>query len=99
MFDQVSSTFVKLSSIYIFKNCSGIVVAPGFGERGINGKLTTIEYARTKNIPFFGICLGMQMAVVEYARNVLGFKNAQKANELIQFTERHFKRTGIKPRS
>ena len=73
----IHSEDVKKNKVnLIFKNCSGIVVAPGFGERGINGKLTTIEYARTKNIPFFGICLGMQMAVVEYARNVLGFKNA-----------------------
>ena len=60
----------------LFENCSGIVVAPGFGERGINGKLITIEYARTQNIPFLGICLGMQMAVVEFARNVLGLKTA-----------------------
>jgi len=60
----------------IFRNCSGIVVAPGFGERGIKGKLITIQYARNKNISFLGICLGMQMAVVEFARNVIGLKTA-----------------------
>jgi len=54
----------------------GILVAPGFGERGIEGKIKAIKCAREKNIPFFGICLGMQMAVIEYARNVLGLSNA-----------------------
>ena len=54
----------------------GIVVAPGFGERGIEGKIATVKYARENNIPFFGICLGMQMAVIEYARNVLGYQDA-----------------------
>lgn len=54
----------------------GILVAPGFGHRGIAGKLVAIEYARTHNIPFFGICLGMQMAVIEYARNVMSMDGA-----------------------
>lgn len=54
----------------------GILVAPGFGNRGIEGKVHAIKYAREKNIPFFGICLGMQCAVIEYARNVLGLKDA-----------------------
>ena len=54
----------------------GILVAPGFGERGIDGKLIAIEYCRINNIPFFGICLGMQCAVVEFARNVLNLKGA-----------------------
>ena len=49
---------------------NGIIVAPGFGQRGIDGKILTVEYARVNNIPFFGICLGMQMAVIEYAKNV-----------------------------
>ncbi|PCI93886.1 MAG: CTP synthetase [Flavobacteriales bacterium] len=52
-------------------NLDGILVAPGFGERGIEGKIATIKYAREKQIPFFGICLGMQAAVIEFARNVL----------------------------
>ncbi|GHV65108.1 CTP synthase [Bacteroidia bacterium] len=54
----------------------GILVAPGFGNRAIVGKLRTVEYARTHNVPFFGVCLGMQMAVVEFARNVLNLKDA-----------------------
>ena len=54
----------------------GILVAPGFGERGIEGKIAAVRYARENNIPFLGICLGMQMAVVEYARHVLGMKDA-----------------------
>ncbi len=54
----------------------GILVAPGFGDRGIEGKITAIKYAREHNVPFFGICLGMQMAVIEFARNVIGWKDA-----------------------
>ncbi len=54
----------------------GILVAPGFGERGIEGKILAIQYARENKIPFFGICLGMQCAVIEFARNVMGLKNA-----------------------
>lgn len=55
---------------------NGIVVPGGFGNRGIEGKIATIQYVRENNIPFLGICLGMQMAVVEFARNVLGYKDA-----------------------
>lgn len=58
------------------KDLSGVLVAPGFGERGIEGKIETIRYVREQNIPFLGICLGMQCAVVEYARNVLGLSTA-----------------------
>ena len=58
---------------------SGILVAPGFGGRGIEGKITAVKYARENNIPFFGICLGMQCAVIEFARNVLGYKDANSA--------------------
>ncbi len=54
----------------------GILVAPGFGERGIKGKIRAIQYVRENNIPFFGICLGMQCAVVEFAKNVMGLKTA-----------------------
>ena len=53
-----------------------VLVAPGFGERGLEGKIAAVRYARENNIPFFGICLGMQMAVVEFARAVLGLKDA-----------------------
>jgi len=52
-------------------NLDGVLVAPGFGERGIEGKINAVKYVREHQIPFFGICLGMQMAVIEYARNVL----------------------------
>ena len=54
----------------------GILIAPGFGERGLEGKIKAVRYARERKVPFFGICLGMQMAVVEYARNVLGLTDA-----------------------
>jgi len=60
----------------ILKNMQGIIVAPGFGERGIEGKIATVKYVREHNIPFLGICLGMQCAVVEFARHVLGLKDA-----------------------
>ncbi|HEX8547935.1 MAG TPA: CTP synthase, partial [Cytophagaceae bacterium] len=66
-FDNVAHTFEALD---------GILVAPGFGERGIEGKIKAIQYARESKIPFFGICLGMQCAVVEFGRNVLGLKGA-----------------------
>src|ERR1700739_577050 len=58
------------------KGLKGILVAPGFGSRGIEGKILTIKHARENNIPFLGICLGMQCAVIEFARNVMGLKDA-----------------------
>ncbi|MDH7461830.1 CTP synthase [Chitinophagaceae bacterium 26-R-25] len=57
-------------------NLDGLLVAPGFGLRGIEGKITAVKYAREKGLPFFGICLGMQMSVIEFARNVLNLKDA-----------------------
>ena len=54
----------------------GLLVAPGFGHRGIEGKIVAVKYAREKGLPFFGICLGMQMAVIEFGRNILGLKDA-----------------------
>jgi CTP synthase len=57
-------------------NLDGLLVAPGFGHRGIEGKITAVKYARENKLPFFGICLGMQMAVIEFARNVLGLTRA-----------------------
>ena len=57
-------------------NLDGLLVAPGFGHRGIEGKIVAIQYARETGLPFFGICLGMQMAVIEFARNVLGIRDA-----------------------
>ncbi|TND08191.1 MAG: CTP synthase [Bacteroidetes bacterium] len=58
------------------KGLKGILVAPGFGHRGIEGKIAAIKYAREEKVPFFGICLGMQCAVIEFGRNVLGMKDA-----------------------
>ena len=58
------------------QNLDGLLVAPGFGHRGVDGKITAVKYAREHKLPFFGICLGMQMAVIEYAQNVLQLKEA-----------------------
>jgi len=82
--NQTKVEVVSIHSEYItaenvaekLANLNGVLVAPGFGERGIEGKIEAIRYVRKHNIPFFGICLGMQMAVIEYARNVLGLKDA-----------------------
>ena len=60
----------------LLKDMDGVLVAPGFGERGLEGKIAAVRYARENGVPFFGICLGMQMCVVEFARNVLGLKGA-----------------------
>jgi CTP synthase len=70
--EHIDQTSVKEK----LSNLDGILVAPGFGERGIEGKIETVRFARENNIPFFGICLGMQMAVIEYSRNILGLKDA-----------------------
>lgn len=82
--NQTKVNVVSIHSEYIdqetaaeqLNGIDGILVAPGFGERGIEGKIETVRYARENNIPFFGICLGMQMAVIEYSRTVLGHKDA-----------------------
>jgi CTP synthase len=58
------------------KDLDGLLVAPGFGNRGVEGKIIAVKYARENKLPFFGICLGMQMAVIEYARNILGWATA-----------------------
>ena len=58
------------------KDLDGLLVAPGFGSRGVEGKITAVKYARENQLPFFGICLGMQMSVIEYARNVMGWRDA-----------------------
>jgi len=61
------------------KGMAGVVICPGFGRRGIEGKIIAAQYTRTRDIPTFGICLGMQMMVIEFARNVLGYKDANSA--------------------
>lgn len=82
--NEVAVEVVSIHSEYIdeknieaaLEGLNGILVAPGFGERGIEGKIEAVRYAREKGMPFLGICLGMQMAVIEFARNVLGLKGA-----------------------
>ena len=60
-------------------NCQAVIIAPGFGSRGIHGKLTAVKYVRENKIPFLGICLGMQIAVIEFFRNVCGHKTAHSS--------------------
>ncbi|MGV3595770.1 MAG: CTP synthase [Sediminibacterium sp.] len=82
--NEVKVQVVNVHSEYItqenvaekLEGLDGLLVAPGFGHRGIEGKIIAVQYAREKGLPFFGICLGMQMAVIEFARNILGMKNA-----------------------
>ena len=62
-----------------FENVDGMLIAPGFGDRGTEGKILAARYARENNVPLFGICLGMQMMVIEFARNVLGIADAESA--------------------
>ncbi|HCV49829.1 MAG TPA: CTP synthase [Saprospirales bacterium] len=71
-----SEALDKATVTDILSKMDGVLIAPGFGERGISGKLHAIKYIREKNIPFFGICLGMQCAVVEFAKNVLKIRDA-----------------------
>jgi CTP synthase len=71
-----SETINKDSVRKLLGELDGILVAPGFGERGVEGKITAIRFARENNVPFLGICLGMQCAVIEFGRNVLGLANA-----------------------
>ena len=70
--DEITNSSIKNE----LKEIDGILVAPGFGSRGISGKIKAVEYARVNEIPFLGICLGMQCAVIEFARNVLGIEDA-----------------------
>ena len=75
--EYIHSEFINESTIHNkISHLDGILVAPGFGERGIEGKIDAVRYARENNLPFLGICLGMQMAVIEFARNVLQLKGA-----------------------
>lgn len=82
--NEVKVKVVSIHSEYLTKdnvseqleNLDAALVAPGFGERGIEGKIEAIRYVRENNIPFLGICLGMQMAVIEYSRNILGLHDA-----------------------
>ncbi|NRD24145.1 CTP synthase [Winogradskyella litoriviva] len=75
--EPIHSEYLSESNIeFKLGHLDGVLVAPGFGERGIEGKIEAVRFVREHNIPFLGICLGMQMAVIEYARNVLNLKDA-----------------------
>lgn len=75
--EPIHSEFLNEDNIdFKLGHLDGVLVAPGFGERGIEGKIDAVRFVRENNIPFLGICLGMQMAVIEYARNVLNLKEA-----------------------
>jgi len=72
----IDSEDIRKSNMKMLNNLQGIVVPGGFGNRGVNGKILTAYHARINNIPYLGICLGMQISVIEFARNVLGLKKA-----------------------
>ena len=75
--ESVHSEFLNKDNAKLkLTHLDGVLVAPGFGERGIDGKIDAVQYVRENNVPFLGICLGMQMAVIEFARNVLGITDA-----------------------
>ena len=74
-----SEDIEKHGAAKYLRQLDGLLVAPGFGERGVEGKIKAVQYVRENGVPFFGICLGMQCAVIEYARNVCGIKNANSA--------------------
>ena len=74
-----SENITKENVADVLKDAQGVIVPGGFGERGIEGKIEAIRYARENNVPFLGICLGMQMACVEFARNVIGLEDANSA--------------------
>jgi len=85
------------------QDCDGILVAGGFGERGVEGKIAAIKYARENKIPFLGICLGMQLAIIEFGRNVLGIKDAnsvefdeQTSNPMIYLIDEFIDASGKK---
>jgi CTP synthase len=71
-----SEEIEKRGAAALLEGMDGVLVAPGFGSRGIQGKIEAVRYAREQSVPFFGICLGMQVAVIEYARNVVGLRGA-----------------------
>ncbi len=80
-----SETVTDENAAELFSDVKGILVPGGFGDRGIEGKITAIKYAREHNVPFLGLCLGMQLSIVEFARHVIGFEDAHSV-ELDPFT-------------
>lgn len=96
----ISSEDINKESVHsVLSGLDGVLVAPGFGERGMEGKIETIKYVRENKIPFFGICLGMQCAVIEFSRNVLGIEasstelNSKTKNPVIDLMEEQKKIT------
>ena len=83
-----SDSVTDESAAEIFAGCQGIILPGGFGHRGIEGMISACRFARTHKIPYFGICLGMQIAVIEFARSVLGYKdaNSREFDELCEHT-------------
>ena len=81
-----SETITEETTETLLEGCDGILIPGGFGNRGIEGKILAAKYARENNIPYLGICLGMQIAVIEFARSVLGLKDAN-SGEFDQYTE------------
>ncbi|MBO3116731.1 CTP synthase [Winogradskyella sp. DF17] len=78
--ESIHSAYLNEENVeFKLQHLDGVLVAPGFGERGIEGKIEAVRYVRENNIPFLGICLGMQMAVIEFARNVLGLSDANSS--------------------
>ena len=76
---KIDSDALESDGIDVLKSLDAILVPGGFGSRGIEGKIAAVNYARTHNVPYLGICLGMQVAVIEYARNVLGLSKAHSS--------------------
>ncbi len=72
----LSDSILEVGSAHALKDVSGVLVAPGFGKRGVEGKIEAARYARVHDVPFFGVCLGLQCAIIEFARNVCGWQYA-----------------------
>lgn len=101
--EWVDSEKLEEEGVAILEDVDGILVAGGFGQRGVEGKILAIEYARTHKIPYLGICLGMQLSVIEFARNVLGLSDAnstefneETANPLIYLIDNFMDQSGDK---
>jgi CTP synthase len=75
----IDSEEIEKGNLELLRSVDGVLVPGGFGDRGVEGKIKAIEFARVENVPYFGICLGMQLAVIEFARHVVGIKNASSA--------------------
>lgn len=74
--ELINSQEIENKNFKLLKNLNGILIPGGFGDRGVTGKLLSVQYARENNVPYFGICLGMQIAIIEFAQNVIGIKDA-----------------------